>query len=507
VRPPPRGFLSGGITVAELRPLRSVPFRVVALVGMNDRLFPRSERRLAFDLMSSDRRLGDRSARDDDRYQFLETLLATRERLIVTYTGIDASQGSSLPPSPLVAELVDVLVESVVSEDASGGSARAARSTWVTRHPLHPFAPRYFEGGNGEPVLFSFQSHHLAGARALGRPPEDPPPFIKGPVPLPEGGGEALAPLEEVTLDALVDAVLTPASVLAQQRLGIGLVWEETLPDDREPASLDGLSAYKVREILMGRLERGEPVSDSVDALLAMGLLPFGSAGRVALAKERQLVEALVEAACRARGGDRLDQVAVHVPLREAIVTGWLREVYPAAQVMASPGKLTTKRLMRGWVYHLALSGLGQLSLPKETILIGLPEGKAKTPVATHTFRPMGADTAMERLACLVTIYRLAHQVPVRLFPRSSKVFAAQEKKSEDRAKALHAARSKWLGSDHEPGEAANPAHALLYGSENPLPAPDGLAPDGRQDPELSFAHLAQHVWGELLKASGRRRG
>src|SRR5690606_31825045 len=74
-------FLSGGIAFCQLVPMRSIPHRVICLAGMNDGEFPRNPQPLSFDLVASQPRLGDRSARDDDRYLFLEALLAARDAL------------------------------------------------------------------------------------------------------------------------------------------------------------------------------------------------------------------------------------------------------------------------------------------------------------------------------------------------------------------------------------------------------------------------------------------
>ncbi|MGD8369510.1 MAG: exodeoxyribonuclease V subunit gamma, partial [Desulfobacterales bacterium] len=60
------GFLSGGVTFGALVPMRSIPFKVICMVGMNSGAFPREDRPLGFDLMAKDPRPGDRSRRDDD---------------------------------------------------------------------------------------------------------------------------------------------------------------------------------------------------------------------------------------------------------------------------------------------------------------------------------------------------------------------------------------------------------------------------------------------------------
>ncbi|HRE88551.1 MAG TPA: exodeoxyribonuclease V subunit gamma, partial [Myxococcota bacterium] len=87
-RRPSISFLSGGLTFCTLLPMRTIPFKVVALLGMDSGTFPRAGEVLGFDLMEHDVQRGDRAPRDDDRMTFLETLAAAERHLIVTWTGI-----------------------------------------------------------------------------------------------------------------------------------------------------------------------------------------------------------------------------------------------------------------------------------------------------------------------------------------------------------------------------------------------------------------------------------
>lgn len=63
-------FLAGQINFCTLMPMRSIPFKVVCLLGMNDGVYPRTLPPLGFDLMAQQVKRGDRSRRDDDRYLF-----------------------------------------------------------------------------------------------------------------------------------------------------------------------------------------------------------------------------------------------------------------------------------------------------------------------------------------------------------------------------------------------------------------------------------------------------
>ncbi|MDB5858891.1 MAG: recC [Ramlibacter sp.] len=102
-------FFAGGVTFASLMPMRAIPFRWIALLGMNDGDYPRSRVAMDFDLMGQDYRPGDRSRREDDRYLFLEALLSAREHLHVSWVGRSIRDNEERPPSVLVAQLRDHL--------------------------------------------------------------------------------------------------------------------------------------------------------------------------------------------------------------------------------------------------------------------------------------------------------------------------------------------------------------------------------------------------------------
>jgi exodeoxyribonuclease V gamma subunit len=142
--------------------MRSIPFKVVALLGMNDGEFPRSPQPLEIDLIAKgERRLGDRSRRDDDRYLFLETVCAVRERLIVTYSGQSTRDNRRRPPSVCVSELLGYLAE----------RCAAPIESFVIEHKLQGFHPEYFQShapSQGNPALFSYaESYAKAAERTL----------------------------------------------------------------------------------------------------------------------------------------------------------------------------------------------------------------------------------------------------------------------------------------------------------------------------------------------------
>jgi exodeoxyribonuclease V gamma subunit len=89
-------------------PMRSLPFRLVCLLGLDDGALPRRTPAAGFDLISQKPRRGDRARRLDDRYLLLEILLSARDGLYLSYVGRDPRDNAELPPSVLVSELLDV---------------------------------------------------------------------------------------------------------------------------------------------------------------------------------------------------------------------------------------------------------------------------------------------------------------------------------------------------------------------------------------------------------------
>src|SRR3989338_2604954 len=132
------GFLTGAVTFCTMVPMRSLPFALVCLLGLDDGALPRRTPAAGFDLIGQKPRHGDRARRLDDRYLLLEILLSARQGLYISYVGRDPRSNAVLPPSVLISELLDVV-------DLTGVAANGSASAQIThQHPLQPFAPGNF---------------------------------------------------------------------------------------------------------------------------------------------------------------------------------------------------------------------------------------------------------------------------------------------------------------------------------------------------------------------------
>ena len=91
--------------------MRSLPFKTICLLGLNEGLFPRNTRAAAFDLIARHPKKGDRARRDDDRYLFLESLISAREHLYLSYVGRSIRTNEALASSALLNELADCIAD------------------------------------------------------------------------------------------------------------------------------------------------------------------------------------------------------------------------------------------------------------------------------------------------------------------------------------------------------------------------------------------------------------
>lgn len=130
-----KNFLNKGITFCSPLPFRSIPFKIVAILGLNYDKFPRTEQRLDFNLMNRQPQPGDRNIKNNDKHLFLESILSASEALYLSYIGKSVKNNKPLPPSILVDELLDYIQANTATEEV--------RQVLVQAHPLHTYSARY----------------------------------------------------------------------------------------------------------------------------------------------------------------------------------------------------------------------------------------------------------------------------------------------------------------------------------------------------------------------------
>ena len=460
-------FLAGRVTFCAMVPMRSVPFQVVCLIGLNDGSYPRSRRAPGFDLMSEDIRIGDRSRRDDDRYLFLEAIVSARRVLYLSYVGQSNRDNAPLPPSVLVSELLDYAERGFAPPEGDG----ALRDRLVTRHPLHAFSPRYFRGGADGPQLFSYSEEFCEASRRR-RTAAAPPSFLVRPLAAPP------AEWRTVDLARFIRYFQQPTKYLVRERLRIRLEEQEGLLESREPFTLDGLAAYGLRQELLDlRLAGGSP-ADAWEVARGGGRLPQGRVGEVLFVEEAEKVEAFAKRLEARRPAERPEPIPVDCDLGPIRLTGWLTG---ASGQGLLDYRLTTakpKDWIALWLRHLLLNSLRPAGVAPESCWVGEEETILLGPV----------EDPLPRLAALAGIYWAGLSQPLHLFPEAGFAYAERLQKGQDEERALSAAHTVWVGSDFskKAPEGQDPYHHLVFRNQDPLDA--------------DFERLAREVFLPMLE-------
>jgi exodeoxyribonuclease V gamma subunit len=453
-----RGSTNIGIGFAGLQPMRAVPSRVVVVLGLADGSFPRADHGVDFDHMRHTPRPGDRSARDDDRYAFLEVLVAASERLLLGFVGQSSQDDRDLPPSVALAELLDVLGTAFFVPGTEGLApterAAALRRRIVARQPMQPFSPRNF-GADADPRLFSYAAPYLEGARALAGG------IRRARAALFTDALPPLDPTRPIDLDRLVALLKRPQSELLKRRLDVDLKDWSRERTDREPMELETLDEWKLGGRLLELRLAGTPVDRCRELLRQSGALPLGALGEATFAALGKHVDPLVRASLDLAGGAALPPCDVDLQLDGLRIVGHLRHRRERGLAMIHFGKLSARHVLELWALHLVAHAVTP-DTAGDSVVIARTDADEVPGVVR--FAPI--DDPLPVLQRLASLYALAMREPVLLFPPASMAYVDEWRQTGDLAEALAAAREAFGGRG---GDAKDVSIVRIFGDHDPL--------------------------------------
>ena len=485
-RPTRANFRTGTLTVCTMVPMRSVPHRVVCLVGMDDGLFPRLGVADGDDVLARRPMTGERDIRSEDRQLLLDTIGAATEKLVITYTGANQYSGQPRPPAVPLAELLDTLDMTTMTK---------VRHRVVVEHPLQPFDIRNVIPGALVPqVPFSFDPTVLRAARAATGEHSERPRFIAAPLPAPPAG--------DVNLADLVAFFKDPVK-------GFFRALEFTLPydvdgvQDAMPVDIDALQEWTVGDRMLGDILRGMSPDDARQAEWRRGTLPPGQLGWRKVTEIRDQAAALAQEALGHRRRHRRAGAAAHdvdIDLGAGRrLTGTVSPVYDDALVSVTYSRLDGKHLLESWIPLLALVAHDP-GRDWSAVCIGRMRRGAS--IRAEGLGPPAGDP-VEVLRELVTIYDAGRREPIPLPIKTSYAWAAARHGGDD---PVAEARHRWRSNDRYPGEDQAPAHVRAWGRGVPL---DDLMQPVRPDEECDgednrLGAYAARLWLPMLRAQRR---
>ncbi len=409
------GFLRGQLTFCSMLPMRSIPFKIIALLGMKDGEFPKIDRQPTFDLIAQHFRKGDRSRRNDDRYQFLEIVLSTRQQLILTYIGQSQSHNEKIPPSVIVSELLEVLHESYGVENVT------------VFHPLHGFSWRYFD--DSELKLHNYSKRDFEIATILNSPKLSSEKWWSGKL-------NAVAETQ-IELNDVFSFFKNPQKHFLRHQLAVKFKTLDSIVDEREPFELNHLEKYNVQNALLDAHLHGEKIS--VERLKAQGLWLSGILGDLEFDKQNAEISAFAETILNKKLGERVENMVIDFHVNGFRLTGKLSNCYENGSLFYRYTSLKGKDFIAALLHHLVINQVSK----QTTYLFSRNDKEAK--LDEFVFTPELADNDL--LIELLTIYQNGLQHPEAFF---TEAFFAYLKAEKNKLKAAKDKLIYDLDTDYE---------------------------------------------------------
>ena len=482
------GFMRGKITFCGLRPMRSIPADAILLLGMNHRSFPEEDDDREFDLMRKYRREKDSGAgrepgdplrRDESRQLFLDTVMAARKYLYISYVGRDIHDRKEKPPSVCVDELRNYLTREF------------GRNSFIElKEPIHAFSPELFENGAANQSFSGRMrdaARQIAGQSDAAAAGEKPTFDIRGGI-HPEENAQTDAPCRSMEFDELKWFFVNPAEKFVGNSLDASLsVQESSSPEDSEPFE-NGLDFDVKDELFLSCLESADR-----DALKDLSLRRLKADGCVPLmqkaddwqewsciarlvedmkAEAEPMTEQLIRAEERVFEYSAEDAWELAGLLFDPVPAGTFRTslILPEARVY-QPEDVNEPCVRMEWSFAKDVSGSllvrplldhlrANLVRRTATRIVFINRQDRISVVKADATEQADAERIIRRLLCL---YHAGMRKPLPFFPKSSYAYFAEA----DERKKAQAAESCWNGGWNSRGEVEK--FGGFFGSELPL--------------------------------------
>ena len=442
--------VGGAMAMGGFKPMRAIPCRVLAVMGLQDAAFPRRARAPAWDLLAAAPRAGDRDPVLEDRQLFLDAILAAGDRVILTATARNIRSNKEEPLSACVDEFLRVAAATVSNAD---DSQKSTYRDLIDDHPLQPFNPRCFTGPRA-----SFDQAHLEMARAVQDQRAVAAPFQAGPFEPPEEVRSA-----DLELHDVIRILKDPWSEWLSS-LGVVLpkAGDDPFALDREPvAAPSGLELWQLQEEVIRAVLEGRS-THLVERLSADRLIPYGTLGAAMGSDGVRVARSLARRALEEAGGTLQPYRLVYRDSRPQVAGNITVNADHSLHVLVRPTELKAKPHHRLDVWVRAAFAAA-CDMNCDTLLVSRDGGGA-------TLRQLPAMAPAQARAAIDTLLRLCKQArrrPLPFGPKTSHaIFNAGRHDRAERDSAVKAWESQHHGP---PGEGDSDSARLAWRDQDPF--------------------------------------
>ncbi|MCF7886762.1 MAG: exodeoxyribonuclease V subunit gamma, partial [Candidatus Marinimicrobia bacterium] len=349
---PSRGYFRGEITIGSTQHLNGISSKVICMLGLNEGDFPRIERSLSFDLNNAEDWPGDRSKKNEDRYLFLQSIMAAEKYFYASYIGYDRNN-EDLPPSLVLSDLLDFLEDSAKSED----EYTALLEEIYKEHKLKSYSPKYFIKNSS---LNSYFEDDLAAAKILQKPVKiDRFYQKKDELPVVEENLKS-----EITIEKLDEFFSNPARFFTNQRLGFQYPSHSNQErKDLEPVELDNLESYQLDASIVQGIIEGKPANLQYIIMKSEGKLPIKNRSEVVFNNHYTNINYILREEYKRFDKTPLEYLNqaekkyIRLSMDSRTIQGNLNNVYDeGTNLYFRPARFRGKDAIIMWLHHLILT-------------------------------------------------------------------------------------------------------------------------------------------------------
>ncbi len=376
-------FINDGITFCSLIPMRSVPFKVIALLGMTAKDFPRKEKPLSFSLLQQTHMLGDRNIKDSDKHLFLETLVSAKEYLYISYVGRSVKDNIVLPPSVLVEELMDYM--QTLTEPTNTNVVDYI----FTQHPLHTYSSKY---NSDNPKLYRYTQKEDNEENIVGEQTKT----------LPENF------LTEISLSGLISFFKNAPKAFYNRVFSIYYEEDNILLPETEIFHLNSLENAILKNEML-RLDDSE-LEIWKNKLKLTGQLPLKNVGTSSLDSIQEMVAPVKELIKELFPNTIPVKIPVSLDISEISLNGEITNVYDRSIVAVCFSKSLRKHLLGAYID--AIAGIAMNAIDALVFILVDPKNEAEMEMYDIDLRHISKNEAMGFIKALTDIYRQGMQSP-----------------------------------------------------------------------------------------------